>query len=85
MKNPLGMLWFDNDPKHTLLHKIHQAIDYYIKKYGDWGQPDLVLVPELPEDWEEIDGITVRAAPNLLANNIWIGYKDDGKGQADTE
>jgi hypothetical protein len=37
-----GMLWFDNDPKMNIAHKVQKAADYYQRKYRQ--VPNLCLV-----------------------------------------
>ena len=38
----IGMLWFDNDKKASMLSKVEKAARYYQKKYG--VNPDLCYV-----------------------------------------
>ncbi len=71
-----SMLWFNNS-KATLNAKIDQAVEYYVKKYGQ--QPNLCLVhPGMieKEEFAEIKGLTVRPYRPVLPGHIWVGIED---------
>lgn len=46
----VGMLWFDNDTQTDLPHKIENAAEYYLNKYGI--QPNVCFIHPCmtPED-----------------------------------
>lgn len=83
----IGMLWFDNDPKANLDHKIERAALYYREKYG--CRPTLCFVhpsmlngkaePATPPSSSEHEkrltagGIEVRSNQSVLPNHFWIG------------
>jgi hypothetical protein len=73
----IGMLWFDNDQKHTLDQKIQGAATYYATKYG--AQPNLCyvhpsLMPTVPEGTEyKAGGVEVRGTRSVMPNHLWIG------------
>ena len=59
----IGMLWFDNDPKTDLTHKVNRAAAYYLKKYGE--NPDICFVnPEMMSE-EKVEGGQVAGAWDL--------------------
>ena len=68
-----GMLWFDNDPKTDLSHKVNRAAAYYLKKYGE--NPDVCFVnPEMMTE-KKLDGgkVVIKSNPAILPHHIWIG------------
>ena len=66
----IGMLWFDNDPKHDLSIKVNLAAEYYQKKYGK--RPDLCCVNPSMVDSSKV-AIEVRPLKTVLPNHLWIG------------
>jgi hypothetical protein len=76
-----GMLWFDNDPKTTLLAKIEKAVQYFNKKFG--------RVPEFcgvnPNDAmnANMDEVTkgcklvVKRLRFVLPSHLWIGFEEE--------
>lgn len=77
----VGMLWFDNDPRTSLLVKIERAADYYRQKYG--LTPDLCLVHPATLDVAPLDVAECRAGkvfvrPNraILKGHLWIGCEE---------
>lgn len=80
-----AMLWFNNDPKSTLEQKIHQAAEYYCRKYG--RAPELCLInpsmaadhPQLKEVPFGTSKIAVRAWKGTLSHHFWIGVEDRQK------
>jgi len=74
-----GMLWFDNDPKTNLTHKVNRAAAYYLKKYGE--NPDICFVnPEMIVE-EKVEGgeLIIESNPAILPHHIWIGKKTKEK------
>ncbi|HJS29224.1 MAG TPA: hypothetical protein VJ768_06360 [Anaerolineales bacterium] len=69
----IGMLWYDNDPKKTLVDKVGQAATYYHEKYGK--RPDLCFVhPSLaPGERERTGAVEIRSSGSVLPNYFWIG------------
>ncbi len=74
-----GMLWFDNDPKTDLSHKINRAAVYYRRKYGD--SPNMCLVnPEMvTKKSEKADGVEIKTSQTILPNHLWIGKNAEQK------
>jgi hypothetical protein len=75
-----GMLWFDNDPKTTLVEKIETAMKFYFKKFGKF--PELCLMSE--KDSKGVDlavvaraaTLTVKASRLVQPHHLWIGYEE---------
>ena len=72
-----GMLWFDNDPKVDLPHKIEQAAKYYKKKYGQ--TPDTCFVhPKMLGEMNTIETpLDVKASESVLVHHLWIGVNKE--------
>ncbi len=72
----IGMLWYDNDPKTSLIAKIRAAAEYYHKKYG--LTPNLCLVHPSMLDKTLPDGgkVTIRPFRSILPGHLWIGMTD---------
>jgi hypothetical protein len=68
-----GMLWFDNDPKTELSKKIHRAVQYYQKKYGQI--PNLCTVhPQMVEKEKLNDAeLKIETSDSILLHHFWIG------------
>jgi len=68
-----GMLWFDNDPKTDLSHKVNRAAAYYQKKYGE--NPDICFVnPEMMTEKKANGGkVVIKSNPAILPHHLWIG------------
>lgn len=72
----IGMLWFNNDPKSSLMDKIRGATEYYRQKYG--ATPNLCYVhPSQVGSWERIDGVDIRPSRSVLPNHFWVGVSSD--------
>lgn len=72
-----GMLWFDNNPKTSLIAKVQAAADYYQKKYG--SRPVMCMVnPSMlaGQSTMESDSITIRPYRPVLPGYIWIGFPE---------
>jgi len=85
-----GLLWFDNDPRATLVAKVATAVAYYKDKHGTL--PDICYVhPSMmpialnddgvPDSSGKkavsvvLDGLEINAKNNILPNNFWLGRK----------
>lgn len=70
-----GMLWFDNDPKVSLVDKVAKAAAYYLKKYGAVADTCLVhpsmLSSELPAG-----KISIRSNRSIQPGHLWIGVDE---------
>lgn len=68
-----GMLWFDNDPKTDLPHKIDRAAKYYTKKYGQIPTLCFVNPKMIGEQTPEKAEIEVKASETILLHHLWLG------------
>ncbi|MBI9048029.1 MAG: hypothetical protein JEZ00_01300 [Anaerolineaceae bacterium] len=71
-----GMLWFDNDPKSTLLTKIEHAVSYYQQKYGI--VPNICYLHPSMINTDPVKSNTIDIRPNqmVLPNHLWIGTQE---------
>jgi hypothetical protein len=68
----IGMLWFDNDKKRSLVEKVLAAAAYYETKYGQ--KANLVHGhPETVGDVRSVDGIRVVKNQSVLRDHFWVG------------
>ena len=72
-----GMLWFDNDPKTGFSKKIHRAVKYYQKKYGQI--PNLCTVHPKMVEKEKLNEaeLKIETSNSILLHHFWIGIKKD--------
>jgi hypothetical protein len=71
-----GMLWFDNDPKSTLLTKIEHAVDYYQQKYGVTPNICYLHPSMMNTDPVKSKSIDIRTNQMVLPNHLWIGTQE---------
>jgi hypothetical protein len=64
-------MWYDDNPKLTVAHKIEDAIAAYAGRLG--AKATLVLVNE--EDLTEYPGVQVRAVTTVRRNTYWVGQE----------
>ncbi len=81
----IGMLWYDDNPAHTLEVKIERAKEHYQTKYG--AAPNLCYAHPATlagEAEKVVAGVTIRPARTVLEHHFWIGVGDghDGKKPA---
>lgn len=71
----VGMLWFDNDPKLSVIHKVEKAAAYYREKYGK--DPNLCYVhPSMLTGQKEKSGaVTVYGSTTMVPHHYWIGVQ----------
>ena len=65
-----GFLWYD-DSSTPLEEKVRQAAGGYQEKFGCWPTVCYVWTPS--KTMEQVDGIRVLAAANLLPGYFWLG------------
>ena len=74
----IGLLWFDKDPRTTLIEKITRAAHHHRKKYGI--APDACYVHKscLSGNGQtaQVGHIRVAASPTVLLHHLWIGQED---------
>lgn len=76
----IGMLWFDNDPKATLVEKVARAAKYYQDKYGK--APNRCYVhPSMKTDrmFESVDGVEIHTNRSVLPNHFWVGIHHESE------
>jgi hypothetical protein len=72
----LAMLWYETNPKNTLLQTITEAVAYYVKKYP--SKPiDIVIVN--PSDYDPDIEYPYRVEPwkYTQSKHIFVGTADD--------
>ena len=74
----IGMLWFDNDSKKSVIDRADGAGAYYHKKHGRF--PNLCFVhpsmlPEFEQNKKHLTdaGIEMRVSRSILPNHFWLG------------
>lgn len=72
----VGMLWFDNDPKKSLVSKVVEAADFYRKKHGRVPNTCLVNPGILTAD-TSVGVVQVRAWRTVAPGHLWIGVEDE--------
>jgi hypothetical protein len=71
-----GMMWFDNDPKTSLLTKVERAAEYYRTKYGHAPNLCLVNPGSMPEKIPAGSRISIRPQSIILPGHLWIGLDE---------
>ena len=75
-----GFLWFNNDPKMTLLQKVQAAVADFQKKFGRDPEYCLVNVSDTQdsnlEEIAKICKIIVQSYKFVLPHNFWVGYEE---------
>jgi hypothetical protein len=72
-----GLLWFDNDPHRKLSDKINRAVVRYQVKFGRRPTICYLNLTDFEGQPEEVDGIQLRTAPNVLPHHFWIGVENE--------
>jgi hypothetical protein len=67
-----GLLWYDNDPEHTLADKVKYAAKRYLTKYGRPANVCYVNTGELI-DPPVVAGVRIEPRPFVLPYHLWIG------------
>ena len=71
----LGMIWYDPNPKNTMLQTVIEALAYYTKKYPN-NPPDIITVN--PDEYVEDDyPISVVPWKYVTKRVIFVGVADD--------
>jgi hypothetical protein len=66
---PRYLMWYDDNPKVPLLHKIEDAIAAYTRRFA--VEPNVVLVNETQA--ADFQGVAVRAVDYVRCNTFWVG------------
>ncbi len=67
-----GLLWFDNDPKRSLLVKVEEAVRRYQERFG--RLPNCCHLH--PEQAFQHPSIVVVPNRAVLRNHIWVGIDE---------
>jgi hypothetical protein len=71
-----GLLWFDNDPKRNLADKIERAATRYQSKFNRNPTICYLNQADFDDKLEQVQGIDLRTATNVLRHHLWIGIED---------
>ena len=74
-----GLLWFDDDPKRSVLDKIARAVQRYQQKYGH--SPDVCYAnpADLKDGDAKASGVRVLPAKTVLPHHFWIAVEPSEK------
>lgn len=70
------LLWYDNDPKRSLSHKVDQAVPRYRAKFGRKPTVCYLNEADLNGHTEEVEGVRLQALSNVLRHHFMVG--EDG-------
>ena len=76
-----GLLWFDNDPKRSLTDKITRAATRYQSKFRQKPTICFMNKADFAGKPEKVNGIVLRAAPNVLRHHLWIGVEGNASAR----
>jgi hypothetical protein len=73
-----GMLWYDDDPKRTLVDKVRRAALHYERKYGVPAQICYVHPSALAKGERNggAGGVRVETLDTVLINHLWVGREE---------
>lgn len=75
-----GYLWFNNDPKKTMLEKVQNAAADFKKKFDHDAEYCLVNISDAQgQNLEEIAktcNMIVQTYKYTQPNNFWVGYEE---------
>ncbi len=77
-------VWYDDEPKSTVMSKIDNALKRYQEKFGELPReckfnekmvvvPEEVLAGERGFEIIQIPGVQVLTYDNIPSNNFWLG------------
>jgi hypothetical protein len=76
------LMWFDDNPKVSVVYKIEDAIEAFVRRFK--VQPNVVLVSErdklsLVQGNKAIESpdVRVRESSYVRKNNFWVGLDDE--------
>ena len=72
VKTPPFLMWYDDNPKLSVVKKIEEAIAAYSDRWPG-VRPTLVLVNE--DELTEYAGVLVRGVNTVRRNNYWVGQE----------
>lgn len=71
-KTPPFLMWYDDNPKLPVAHKIADAIAAYNHRWPN-VRPTLILVNE--QELTEYAGVRVEGVATVGRNTIWVGQE----------
>lgn len=74
MAATMFLMWYDDNPKLSVLKKIEAAIQAYTDRFA--MTPNVVLVNEA--EVVQHTKVAVRGATNIRRNNFWVGVEAVG-------
>lgn len=74
MAGTMFLMWYDDNPKLSVLKKIEAAIQAYTDRFA--MTPNVVLVNEA--EVVQHTQVAVRGATNIRRNNFWVGREAVG-------
>ena len=74
-----GLLWFDKDPRRKLVDKVGQAAIHYQAKFGCQPTTCYLNAADYEGQPDEVNGVRLRTASNVLRYHFWIGVEIKGK------
>ncbi len=73
----IGLLWFDDDPKHSLADKVRAASAHYQRRFGQTPTMCYVHPGALGKsDRQVVAGVEVAAGRAVLPNHLWLGVTE---------
>lgn len=73
----VGLLWHDDNPKHSLTEKITRAARRYREKYATRPNACYVHHSALSDNnTTHVGQIKVATLPTILPHHLWIGQED---------
>ena len=76
------LMWFDDNPKVSVVYKIEDAIEAFVRRFK--VQPNVVLVSERDKlslvqgnNTIESSDVRVRESSYVRKNNFWVGLDDE--------
>ena len=72
-----GLLWYDNDPKHSLAVKVDQAVTRYQARFG--RKPTVCYLNEVDLNGhvDEVKGIRLQPKSNILPYHLLVGEENN--------
>ncbi len=67
---PRYLMWYDDNPKISLLTKIEEAIHAYTRRFA--RAPNVVLVNQ--QDVTEYRDMAILGVAFVQRNNFWVGF-----------
>jgi hypothetical protein len=69
----IGLLWFDDDPGHSLAERIGQAVAHYQARFGLTPNLCYVNPRALEQGAPAIAGLRLAPAQAVAPEQLWLG------------